>query len=624
MRTSMLLAVMLGFALAANLAEPALAENNPLRKVYFGETHLHTGWSFDAYIFGNRHTGPAEAYKYALGKPIKHPEGYTIQLKHPLDWVAVTDHSEYAGTVPLANEPGSAISKLPIAEKLKVRSQADIQRIFSWLGDSIANNQPVRELVDPKVAGAVWKEDVALAEKYYQPGKFTTFPAYEWTSTPDNCNLHRNVLFKDAKQVPEVPFSSFNSQHPEDLWIWMDSQRQSGHEVMAISHNANLSDGLMFPTKADSRGQPLDAAWARERLRNEPLSEVKQIKGQSETHPLLSPDDEFANFEVLNYLLFVQQKRPIEIHGSYIREGLENGMAMQNSLGYNPYKVGFVGGSDSHDTGSPYRQNNFFGGHGSNDGTIKERMSGNNLVGLDILQENPAGLTAVWAEENTREAIFAALQRREVYATSGPRHQLRFFGGWGFNGLKLHEGIGNKEWLKTAYKQGIPMGSELPAPQAKAPSFIVWAVKDPDSGNLDRLQIIKGWTKNGQTFEKIYDVSWSGHRKIDPQTGKLPPVGNTANLSTATYQNTIGATELKAVWTDPAFDPTVDAFYYVRVLEIPTPRWSTIQARKLGMALPTTAKTMGVEYPVPPTVQERAWSSPIWYSPSAELRKSAK
>lgn len=625
MRIRAFLAVILAFLWAAlSAAAPALAENNPLREVYFGETHVHTGWSFDAYIFGNRLTGPAEAYQYALGKPIKHPAGYTVQLKHPLDWVAVTDHSEYAGTVQLANAPGSAISKLPIAEKLKVHSEADIQRIFSWLGDTIAKNQPVRELADPKVAGAVWKENVAIAEKYYQPGKFTTFPGYEWTSTPNNCNLHRNVLFKDAKKVPEAPFSSFNSQHPEDLWKWMDSQRQAGHEVLAISHNSNLSDGLMFPTGVDSRGRPLDAAWAEARLRNEPLSEVKQIKGQSETHPQLSTSDEFANFEVLDYLLFVERYRPINIHGSYIREGLENGMAMQGKLGYNPYKVGFVGGSDSHDTGTPYRQKNFFGAHGFNDGSLKERMSGHNLVGLDILQENPAGLTGVWAEENTREGIFAALQRREVYATSGPRHQLRFFGGWGFKGLKLQGGFADKKWLKTAYEQGVPMGSDLTAPQAKAPSFIVWAVKDRDSANLDRIQIIKGWIKNGKTFEKIYDVVWSGKRQIDPQTGKLPPVGNTVNISTATYQNTLGAAELKAVWTDPDFDPTLNAFYYARVLEIPTPRWSTIQARQLGMAPPATAKTMGVEHPVPQTVQERAWSSPIWYSPADKLRKNAK
>ena len=623
--TRTLAAVILTFLLAALLAaEPALAEKNPLREVYFGETHVHSSWSFDAYIFGNTVNGPAEAYKYALGEPIKHPMGYTIQLKHPLDWVGVTDHSEYAGTVPLANEPGSAISKLPIAEKLKVRSKADIQRIFSWLGDSIADNKPVKELVDPQVAGAIWKENVAIADRFYQPGKFTTFPAYEWTSTPGNCNLHRNIFFKDSKKVPEAPFSSLDSHHPEDLWKWMDGQRQAGHELLAISHNANLSDGLMFPTKVDSRGQPIDAAWVQARMRNERLSEIKQIKGQSETHPLLSPNDEFANFEILNYLLFVTQNRPIKISGSYIREALENGMAMKDSCGYNPYKVGFVGGSDSHDTGSPYRQKNFFGGHGFNDGGLKERLSGHNLVGLDILQENPAGLTGVWAEENTREAIFAALQRREAYGTSGPRHKLRFFGGWGFKGLEMRGGFANPKWVKAAYEQGVPMGSDLTAPKAKAPSFIVWAVKDPDSGNLDRIQIIKGWTKNGKTFEKIYDVAWSGKRKIDPVTGKLPPVGNTVNISTAAYQNTIGATELKAVWTDPDFDPTLEAFYYARVLEIPTPRWSTIQARKFGIAPPTTAKTMGVEYPVPPTVQERAWSSPIWYSPTDELRQSAK
>ncbi len=624
MRTITLIALTLAFFWVALLsAAPARAGQNPLRQAYFGVTHVHTSWSFDAYVFGNR-TGPADAYNYALGKPIKHPMGYTIQLTHPLDWMAVTDHSEYAGTMPLANDPASAISKLPIAEKLKVRSQGDIQRIFSWLGDSLANEQPIKELVDPQVAGAIWKENVAIAERFNKPGTFTTFAGYEWTSTPDNCNLHRNIIFKDPQKVPEAPFSSLGTHHPEDLWEWMDSQRQAGNDLLAISHNSNLSDGLMFPTEVDSRGRPLNAKWAEARMRNERLAEVKQIKGQSETHPLLSPEDEFANFEVLNYLLFVTQNRPIRISGSYIREALENGIAMQSCRGYNPYKVGFVCGSDSHDTGSAYRQQNFFGGHGSNDGTTKQRMSGFNLVGLDILQENPAGLTAVWAEENTREAIFAALQRRETYGTSGPRHKLRFFGGWGFTGVKLPGHLNSKqEWLQTAYAQGVPMGSDLPAPKAAAPSFIVWAAKDPDSGNLDRIQIIKGWTKNGQTFEKIYDVAWSGKRKIDPATGILPPVGNTVNISHATYQNTIGAAELKAVWTDPDFDPTLEAFYYVRVLEIPTPRWSTIQARKLGRVPPTVAKTMGVDYPVPLTVQERAWSSPIWYSPTAELRQSA-
>ena len=624
MRTKALVAVILALLWAAFLAaEPGLAEKNPLREVYFGETHVHTSWSFDAYIFGNTITGPAEAYKYALGEPIKHPMGYTIRITHPLDWMGVTDHSEYVGTVRLANEPGSAISKLPIAEKLKVRSQADIQRIFLWLGSTMANNQPVKELVDPQVAGTVWKENVAIADRFNQPGKFTAFAAYEWTSTPDNCNLHRNIFFKDSKKVPEAPFSSLDSQHPEDLWRWMDGQRQAGHELLAISHNANLSDGLMFPTEVDSRGRPIDAAWAEARMRNERLSEIKQIKGQSETHPLLSPNDEFANFEVLNYLLMVTQNRPLHIEGSYLRKALENGLALQDSRGYNPYKVGFVGGSDSHDTGVPYRQKDFFGGHGVNDGGLKERMSGKNFSGLDLLQENPAGLTGVWAEENTREALFDAMQRRETYGTSGPRHKLRFFGGWGFAGLKL-AGESNHKWVKTGYAKGVPMGSDLTAPQAQAPSFIVWAVKDPDSGNLDRIQIVKGWTKNGQTFEKIYDVAWSGQRKINTRTGKLPPVGNTVNISTATYKNTIGTTELKAVWTDPDFDPGLEAFYYARMLEIPTPRWSTIQARELGMVPPTSATTMGVESPVPLTVQERAWSSPIWYSPTDELRQSAK
>jgi hypothetical protein len=354
----------LGAGLIALMAATAFAQETPQRDVFFGETHVHTSWSFDAYIFGNHITGPADAYKYALGEPIDHPVGYKIKITHPLDWMGVTDHSEYVGTIRLANDPNSPISKLPIAEKLKVRDRADIQRIYLWLGYTMVDNKPIKELVVPEVAGTVWKENVAIADEFNIPGKFTAFCSYEWTSTPDNRNLHRNVFFKDCKKVPEMPFSSLDSQAPEDLWAWMDTQRQAGNELLAIAHNANLSDGFMFPTEVDFKGRPIDAAWAEARMRNERLQEIKQIKGQSETTPILSPNDDFANFEVLNYLLGDPASRVVHQHGSYIREALRNGVGMQQARGYNPYKFGIVGGSDSHDTGVPYRQDNFFGAQG--------------------------------------------------------------------------------------------------------------------------------------------------------------------------------------------------------------------------------------------------------------------
>jgi hypothetical protein len=598
-----------GAATKASAATPV--KPNPLREAYFGETHVHTGWSFDAYIFGNTLTGPEDAYKYAKGETIKHPLGYPIKITTPLDWMGVTDHSEYAGTVKLANTPGTPISELPIADKLKVRDAADVQRIYLWLGYTIVDRKPIKELVDPQVAGSVWKENNAMADRANQPGKFTAFCAYEWTSTPDNRNMHRNVFFKDCAKVPAVPFSSIDSVAPEDLWSWMDEQRRAGIELLAISHNANLSDGIMFPMEVDFKGRPIDKAWAESRDRNERLTEMKQIKGASETHPTLSPNDEFANFEILTYLLGDPAGRFPTISGSYVRDALKTGIAMQDTRGYNAYKTGVVGGSDSHNTGVPYRQQNFFGGHGRADGAEKERMAGHLFAGLDTRLENPAGLTGVWAEENTRASLFEAMQRKETFATSGPRIKVRLFGGWEFSPDVLK----SKDWVKTGYASGVPMGGDLPAPKGKAPSFVVSAVKDPTSGNLDRVQIVKGWAKDGQTFEKVFDVGWSGNRKRDPVSGKVPAIGTTVNVAEATYTNTIGSVELKTVWTDPEFDPAVDAFYYARVLEIPTPRWTTIQAKKLGIAPPEI---------VAATVQERAWSSPIWYTPAADAKKNAK
>jgi hypothetical protein len=587
---------------------PAAAQPNPERNAYFGETHVHTSWSFDAYIFGNTKTGPADALAYAKGQTIKHPLGYDIKIETPLDWMGVTDHSEYVGTVRLANEPGSAISKLPIAQKLIVKKPEDVQRIYLWLGGTITENKPIKELISPEVAGSVWKQNIDIANQANEPGKFTAFCSYEWTSTPNNRNMHRNIFFRDCAKVPEQPYSSIDSSIPSDLWDWMDKQREAGNELLAISHNANLSDGHMFPIDVNEKGTPIDRAWAESRGRNEPLTEIKQIKGASETHPTLSPNDEFADYEILTYLLGDPAGRFPHVAGSYVRQALKDGISMQDARGYNPYKTGVVGGSDSHNTGVPYRQTNFFGGHGKADGEIKQRMSGSLFAGLDVRLENPAGLTGVWAEENTRQSLFDAMKRKETFATSGPQIKVRFFSGPDYASNLVNQ----DDWIKTAYAGGVPMGGDLkPLPDGKSPSFAVWATKDPTSGNLDRIQIVKGWTKYGQSFEKVYDVAWAGNRTPDPFNGKVPPIGTTVNPVDATYTNTIGAVELKGVWTDPDFDPSLDAFYYLRVLEIPTPRWTTIQARELDLPPPENVAT---------TIQERAWSSPIWYTPGEEAR----
>ncbi len=597
------------------LAAPALAQTrNPDREAYFGETHVHTSWSLDAFALGNMLTTPGDAYKYFKGEPIKHPLGYEVKIETPLDFAGVTDHSEYAGVVNLANEPGSAVSKIPAAQPLilKARTKEEMQRVALYMINTLGAGPPVKALMSPEIAGTVWKRNVALADQANQPGKFTAFCSYEWTSMPNNMNLHRNIFFKDCAKVPPQPYSALDSYHPVDLWNWMDGQRKVGNELLAISHNANLSDGRMFPTELDIKGRPIDAAYAASRVRNEPLTEMHQLKGTSETHPLLSPNDEFASFELMSVLLGNPPGRIPHIVGSYARQALKDGLAMQDTKGFNPYKFGFGAASDSHNTAVPYRQDNFFGGHTFTDGTPEARMSGTLVGGMfDARTESTAGLTGVWAEENTRASIFEAMQRKETFAVSGPHIKVRLFGGWEYSAATLTD----KDWVKTGYAKGVPMGGDLPPAKAKAPTFMVWAVKDPTSGNLDRVQIVKGWTKNGQSFEKIFDVVWAGNRKADKWTGTVPPIGSTVDVENATYTNTIGAVELKTVWTDPEFDASVYAFYYVRVLEIPTPRWTTIQAAKLAVPLPDV---------VSPTLQERAWTSPIWYTPDAEARKNAK
>jgi hypothetical protein len=605
--------------LALSLSVPALAQQpNPDRNAYFGETHIHTSWSVDAWVMGNRITGPDDALKYAQGQSIKHPAGFDIKIETPMDFMGVTDHSEYVGVTKEANTPGTAISKMPEAQPLILKdpnNAAEQQKVFLYLL-SLTSQPPIKAFMSPQVAGTIWKENVKIADANNKPGKFTAFCSYEWTSMPGNRNLHRNIFFRECRNVPAMPFSSMDSNRPTDLWNWMDGQRKAGNELLAISHNANVSDGWMYPVDVDNTtGRPIDAAWAASRVRNERLIEIKQIKGQSETHPLLSPTDEFASYEIFSGLLGLPPDvgRIDHITGSFARQALKDGLALQDVKGYNPYKFGFGAASDSHNTGSPYRHDNFYGGHVEVDDTVEKRLAGVMLGNtIDARLENPAGLTGVWAEENTRASLFDAMYRRETFGVSGPHIKVRFFGGWSYGkGL-----LDANDWVRQSYNGGVPMGADMqamPAGKGMAPKFVVWAVKDPTSGNLDRIQIIKGWTKDGQSFEKIYDVVWSGDRKPMPG-GRVAAIRNTVDLEKATYTNDVGSVELKTVWTDPDFDPSLHAFYYARVLEIPTPRWTLIQAVKAGLPPPDV---------VPLTGQERAWSSPIWYAPSAEARKSS-
>jgi len=599
--------------------EPAL-QPNPERNAYFGETHIHTSWSVDAWVMGNRITGPADALKYAQGETIEHPLGFDIKIDTPLDFMGVTDHSEYVGVTKQANTPGSYVSKLPEAQPMIMKdpsSQEEQNRVFSYLLE-LAGSPPVKAFMDPKVTSTVWKENVRIADENNHPGRFTAFCSYEWTSMPGQRNLHRNIFFRACDKVPDYPFSALDSKLPTELWSWMDAQRKAGNELLAISHNANVSDGWMYPVDVDeTTGRPIDAAWAAARDRNERLVEIKQGKGQSETHPLLSPNDEFAGYELYQAILGLPGTvgRVDHITGSFGRQALENGITLQAERGYNPYKFGMAGGSDSHNTGSPYRQDNFYGLHADADGSVERRFAGVLIGGtMDVRLENPGGLTGVWAEENTRASLWDAMYRKETFGVSGPHVKVRFFGGWGYDEKLLDA----SDWVKRSYASGVPMGADLPPMppgKAVAPRFVVWAVKDPTSANLDRIQIIKGWSQNGQSFEKIFDVAWSGDRKPEKWSGRVPAIESTVDLEKATYSNRVGSVELKTVWTDPEFDPSLHAFYYARVLEIPTPRWTLIQAVKAGIPPPDV---------VPLTGQERAWSSPIWYTPSEDARKSAR
>jgi hypothetical protein len=598
-------ALLAGNALAADSAgEPgrSTGKANPLKNVYFGEQHMHTQNSFDAYTIGVRGTW-AEAYEFALGKPSKlSTTGEKMQRKTPYDFVAITDHSEYYGVFKNMADPKSPLSKNPFAKRMASSDPKEVQQAAIDIIATIAANDPVKAFIDPELLKSNWQDFIEVADKYNDPGNFTALYAYEWTSIPGGQNMHRNVFFKDKPAA--MPFSSFQSDQTEDLWTYLEIQRAQGIDTFAVPHNGNVSNGMMFaPTQMD--GTPIDERYARRQQANEPLFEIHQTKGNSETHPLLSPNDEFASFEPFPNLISLDH--PSQVTNGFIRQGLIMGMKLETEVGYNPYKMGIVAGADVHSGYQGNEEWDWKGAHGVADDTPEKRLSPvPNASGEAGFVVSSAGTTAVWAAENTREGIFEGMQSKETYGTTGTLIRLRFFGGWDYS-KKL---VNDKNFVKKAYKGGVPMGQDLPKKAGKAPTFAVWAQKDPESGNLDRVQIVKGWSNphSGWPEEKVYDVVWSDNREVDKKTGKLPSVGNTVDVKTATYKNSIGDNVLSTVWTDPDFDPSIKAVYYARVLEIPTPRWSTYDSVRNNLPLPTE---------VPATIQERAYSSPIWYSPGS-------
>ena len=596
-----------GSTVAQSFGEPGRGADgpNPLKNVYFGEEHLHTRASPDAFAVGTRGSWE-DAYNWAMGNEIKlSTTGETIKAKSPLDFVAITDHAAYFGVMPRLQDMNDPLSQTDFAKRMRdpsIPASAPDSPINVILG-GILTSTPMEEFVTPEILQSNWERYVETANRYNKPGEFTTIIGFEWTAIPNGRNMHRNVFWR-GDTGPKVPFSTFDSYYPEDLWTYLELHRNLGLDNLAIPHNGNVSDGWMY-SPLEFLGGPMSARYAARQAANEPATEIIQTKGQSDTHPAFSPNDEFAEFEMFPNMINVGQ--PSQIQFSYIRQGLVTGMILEQELGTNPYKMGIVAGSDSHSAYTPHEESNFYGSHALLDDKAEKRLNPKPNPSGDVAAAvGSAGLTAVWAEENTRGAIFDAIRRKEVYGTSGTMIRMRFFGGW-----DLAEGItSDNDFVAKAYESGVPMGGDLPKKPsgAKAPTFAVWALKDPESGNLDRIQIIKGfinkWNRPG---EKIYEVALSDGRTVDPETGKAPPVGNTVDLKTATYTNDIGDTQLAAVWTDPDFDPNQAAVYYVRVLEIPTPRWSTYDSVRNNLPLLDA---------VPPTIHERAWSSPIWYTPA--------
>ena len=581
---------------------------NPLNNVYFGEQHLHTVNSPDAFAFGTRNT-PDDAYRFCRGEAIKMATtGEMVQKKTPYDWCAITDHAEYMGIMPLLGQKDNPLADTEIGKMIGSGDPQQGEAAFQQIITSAAVNVPISYMNNAKVMLSIWDEQKSIANKYNDPGKFTTLIAFEWTSIPLYQNLHHNVFFRDDTG-PDTQFSSFDSVKREDLWTYQEVQRAMGHENFSIPHNSNVSNGLMFPPRT-SYGTPITRQWAERSVANTVAVEMAQTKGASETIPALSPSDEFAGFETYYHNLLGSGGVVGKVDGSYVRQGLINGVGFQEMLGANPYKFGIVAGGDSHNAMQANEEFDYFGVHGNTDKTPEVRLgSTGSVAGEPARFFSTPATTAVWAPENTRQAIFDGIKRKETYGTSGTFIRLRFFGGWNYP-ADLDK---SDSFVQQAYDNGVPMGGDLPEmpAAAKAPTFAFWALKDPNSANLDRIQIVKGWYQQGYAYEKVYDVAWSDGRQPGAD-GKVPSVGNTVDIKNASYTNSIGDVELSAVWTDPDFDPSHHAVYYARVIEIPTPRWTTFDAKALGIDPPAD---------VAPSLQERAWSSPIWYTPAESLVK---
>jgi len=598
-------------AQAATLTAPAYPSH-----VYFGETHLHTINSGDAIMFGTRLT-PEDALRFGRGETIKSNTGLDAKLARPLDFMVVSDHSELIGGGREIYDGNPLMMADPTLKRwhdLMHGTTAEGTMASRELIAAFSQNKLPKLMYDPatakQIVGSVWQAYISTVERYNQPGKFTAFMGYEFTSAPSGNNLHRIVIFCDgADKVSKIlPFSALQSQNPEKLWDYFEAyEAKTGGHVLGIPHNGNLSNGLMF-SFANFDGKPMTTDYARRRQHWEPLTEVVQTKGDSESHPFLSPNDEFSDFgkagwDIGNLDLSAKKTNDM-FAGEYAREALKRGLQIEAKLGVNPFKFGMIGAGDLHTGLSTSEENNFMGevpigepraGRAS----VLDKRWGSVRMGWQALT---AGLAAVWATSNTREAIFDAMRRREVYATTGTRMSIRMFGGWNFSKADFRG-----DWVKAGYARGVPMGGDLRPGGAHAPVFMIDALKDPAGANLDRVQIVKGWLdKDGKPKEKVIDVAWSNPtiRHIG-KNGKVAPVGDTVDLKTATYSNRIGAPELRTVWSDPTFDPKLKAFYYARVLEIPTPRWPAYDVVRYGAKLPEGTQLKS---------QERAYTSPIWYN----------
>ncbi|MDG1305729.1 MAG: DUF3604 domain-containing protein, partial [Pseudomonadales bacterium] len=586
----------------------SVGQNYP-KEVFFGDTHLHTRNSADAWSMGNLNLTPGDAYRFAQGSPVLAHNGMQVQLRRPLDFLVVSDHAEYLGAFYRFNVNDSLITKTDVGRQWQTYvEEGDLAKFFGAFVNSMRNPEE-----DPALPAAVrqtvWSGVAKTADRHNKPGVFTAFSGYEWTSMISGNNLHRVVVFKDdADKVSQmIPFSGQDSLDPRDLWQALANyETATGGEVLSIAHNGNLSNGMMFPDETVG-GSPIDEAYASLRARFETVYEVTQVKGDGEAHPVLSPDDEFADFENWDWdnIGRTQKKEDWMLPQEYARGALKRGLRFEDELGVNPFKIGLIGSTDGHNSISTPEEDNFFG-------KFPESEPGparlENAMALDRLWQNSllvaSGYAAVWAKENTRAAIFDAIKRREVYATTGSRIKVRFFSGWEFDETDIHR----PAMLDIAYGTGVPMGGDLTkAERGQVPKFLVIAAMDADGARLDRIQIIKGWMdKAGKLQEKVYDVAWSDDRKLDKRTGKLPPVGNTVDVENATYLNTIGAPQLSTYWEDPDFDRAERAFYYARVLEIPTPRWTTYDSAYFNVEL---------QDDVPSSIQDRAYTSPIWYTP---------